>query len=71
MYKGEGTAQTGDVFRVEITSTGNVIYKKNGDLISISRTSNPTLSYPYFLVFKAQDEPPYNQSISNAKFGGQ
>lgn len=71
VYKGEGTAQTGDVFRVEITSTGDVIYKKNGNLISISRTNNPTLSYPYYLVFKAQDEPPYNQSISNAKFGGQ
>ena len=61
------TVQPGDVIRIEITSSGDVVYKQNGVIVSLQRTSNPTLNYPYFLVFKAADVP--NKGILNAKLG--
>ena len=68
VYRGDGAAQVGNTFKIEITSTGDVIYEKNDQPISINRSGNPSLSYPYFLLFKAQDDTSQNESISDAIF---
>jgi hypothetical protein len=52
-YKSDGSAVAGDVFRIEIASNGDVIYKKNGQ--TVYTTSNPNKGYPYYLVFKTQE----------------
>jgi hypothetical protein len=41
------------VCRIEIASNGDVIYKKNGQIVYT--TSNPNKGYPYYLVFKTQE----------------
>jgi hypothetical protein len=53
VYRSDGSAVSGDVFRIEIGSNGDVIYKKNGQ--TLYTTSNPNKVYPYYLVFKTQE----------------
>jgi hypothetical protein len=53
VYQSDGPAVAGDVFRIEIASNGDVVYKKNGQ--TVYTTSNPSKSYPYYLVFKTQE----------------
>jgi len=53
VYKSDGSAVAGDVFRIEIASNGDIIYKKNGQ--TVYTTSNPNKGYPYYLVFKTQE----------------
>ena len=62
-YKSDGSAVAGDVFRIEIASNGDVLYKKNGQ--TIYTTSNPSKGYPYYLVFKTQEAA--GNGISAAK----
>ncbi|MGI8735416.1 MAG: hypothetical protein ACR2LM_19190, partial [Pyrinomonadaceae bacterium] len=49
-----GAAAAGDVFRIEVAGSGDVVYLRNGAVIHV--TTNPVKAYPYYLVFKAQGE---------------
>ncbi len=60
----------GQIFRIEIESNGDVIFKRNGVEIPNTKIVNPQKIYPYYLVFKAQNEAPFGQSISNVLTSG-
>jgi hypothetical protein len=53
IYRSDGSAVAGDIFRIEIASNGDILYKKNGQ--TVFTTSNPAKGYPYYLVFKTQE----------------
>jgi hypothetical protein len=63
-YSGDGAAAAGDVFRIEIKANGDVVYSKNGT--PFRTVSNPSKTYPYYLLFQTQEIA--GNSISNAKF---
>lgn len=61
VYKTDGNPVSGDRLRIEITSGGTVLFKKNGQTIYTSLTA---ASGTYYLVFKSQQTT--GASISNA-----
>src|SRR5215216_6713314 len=63
VYRAEGPATAGNVFRIEIAGNGDVLYKKNG--ATVFTTITPAKVFPYYLVFKTQETP--GNSISAAK----
>jgi len=51
---------------IQIAANGDVVFKKNS--VEVFRISNPPKSYPYPLVFHAQNEPPLGQSVRDTVF---
>jgi glucose/arabinose dehydrogenase len=67
VYRAEGTAAAGNVFRIEIAGNGDVLYKKNGAIVFT--TINPTKAFPYYLVFKAQEVAGFSISAAKVQAG--
>ncbi|HKN82963.1 MAG TPA: hypothetical protein VJW17_05995, partial [Pyrinomonadaceae bacterium] len=57
------------VFRIEIASNGDILYKKNGQ--TVYTTSNPAKGYPYYLVFKTQETAGNGISLAKVQIGTQ
>lgn len=66
VYKTNGPAAAGDVFRIEIAANGDVLYKKNGAVVYTH--TNPPKTYGYYLVFKTSGTAGYG--INNATTSG-
>ncbi|HZH91648.1 MAG TPA: hypothetical protein VEX70_13665, partial [Pyrinomonadaceae bacterium] len=62
-YRSHGPLAAGDVLRIEVSATGDILYKKNGT--TVHSTSNPAKAYPYYLVFKTQET--VGNGITSAK----
>ncbi len=66
-YVGDITGLSdGSVITIQIVANGDVVFSKNGT--EVFRIPNPPKSYPYPLVFKAQNDAPFGQSIRNTNF---
>src|SRR5215216_5878817 len=67
VYRSEGSATAGDVFRIEVAGNGDVLYKKNGAIVFT--TINPTKVFPYYLVFKTQEVAGFSISAAKVQAG--
>jgi hypothetical protein len=66
-YRSDGSVVAGDVCRIEIASNGDILYKKNGQIVHT--TSNPGKAFPYYLVFKTQETAGFGISAAKVQIG--